>query len=601
MNLWNSDVRPLPRDVSVAIFRLTVRNGGPQDAAAVQIGDTLPAGLDFVAASAGCTAAGQTVTCAVGALAAGESRALQITVRPSADLIGQTLHQHRHGRLGHNRPGHSEQHRLRSADDRGASVARLRRTDSSATPSAATTYLAATPPRHRPPRPPPTPPPPRHHRPATPAPQARAREMRRPGRHARRNAQARIACAARPDGMSSQPAAATTSCSPSPATISCAPARARTSVYGRTGNDRIYGSLGPDLLLGGPGNDRIFGGGVPSGIEGPAEAEDRTTRSTAGRAATAAAPSAPRAADQRISPCQPWLEIRLRMTHCRSTPERALHLATVRRRIRRRRDPSRNATEVFVNGSAARGLSIALCAWIVLTVPGLALGRVIPNRCVGGIGLWDSRERVAREWGLPIRVTRSEPDVVWGYPNAKVLLARWNSEPTRNRWIVLGITTTDPRERVFGIGVGSWRSEVHAAVHAANGGSCPRGARWCTSRLHRAWRNARDVGVSPAQPRHGARDLDVLRLRRRAAAVGRQALPQHQVTRPSPGRERGTREVTRSRNRPDQRRPGRGARLVQEPRDGSTAQHGGVSSVRVRRTSQKGRNEGERDRHRCVE
>ena len=99
-----------------------------------------------------------------------------------------------------------------------------------------------------------------------------------------------------------------------------------------------------------------------------------------------------------------------------------------------------------MNGSAARGLSIALCAWIVLTVPGLALGRVIPNRCVGGIGLWDSRERVAREWGLPIRVTRSEPDVVWGYPNAKVLLAgsKRNCEPTRNRWIVLGITTTDP-------------------------------------------------------------------------------------------------------------------------------------------------------------
>lgn len=135
---------------------------------------------------------------------------------------------------------------------------------------------------------------------------------------------------------------------------------------------------------------------------------------------------------------------------------------------------------MFLNRSAARGLSIALCAWIVLAVPGLALGRVIPNRCLGGIGLWDSRERVAREWGLPIRVTTSEPDVVWAYPKAKVLLARWNNEPTPNRWIVLGITTTDPGERVFGIGVGSWRSEVHAAVHAANGGSCPRGARSCT-------------------------------------------------------------------------------------------------------------------------
>ncbi len=49
-------------------FQLTVRNGGPQDATAVQVVDTLPAGVEFVSGSAGCTAAGQTVTCDVGTL-----------------------------------------------------------------------------------------------------------------------------------------------------------------------------------------------------------------------------------------------------------------------------------------------------------------------------------------------------------------------------------------------------------------------------------------------------------------------------------------------------------------------------------------------------
>ena len=127
----------------------------------------------------------------------------------------------------------------------------------------------------------------------------------------------------------------------------------------------------------------------------------------------------------------------------------------------------------------ARLLAALTCGAILLGVPAPALGGVIPNRCLGGIGLWDSRERVAREWGMPIRVSPSTPDVVWHYRDATVLLVRWNNEPTSGRWVVLGISTTDPRERVFGVGVGSWRSQVHAAV-ARHGGTCPRGARYCT-------------------------------------------------------------------------------------------------------------------------
>ena len=58
-------------------------------------------------------------------------------------------------------------------------------------------------------------------------------------------------------------------------------------------------------------------------------------------------------------------------------------------------------------------------------VPGSALGRVVPNACIGGVGLWDSRERVAREWGLPARTTVEGPDVVWHYPTRSVTLYRW--------------------------------------------------------------------------------------------------------------------------------------------------------------------------------
>ena len=174
----------------------------------------------------------------------------------------------------------------------------------------------------------------------------------------------------------------------------------------------------------------------------PPEARDRTTRSTAGPAPTSSSavpgPTGSaavatrlrrRRAGQRPLPLRAHPELLIRgsrranpgSSYAAHEPPRrrgASHAQATVGAIDDAATLRGTRTERVVNGSAARGLSVALCAWIVLTVPGLALGRVIPNRCVGGIGLWDSRERVAREWGLPIRVTRSEPDVVWGYPNA---------------------------------------------------------------------------------------------------------------------------------------------------------------------------------------
>ena len=116
---------------------------------------------------------------------------------------------------------------------------------------------------------------------------------------------------------------------------------------------------------------------------------------------------------------------------------------------------------------------------VVAGMPGSALGEIVPSACIAGVGLWDSRERVAREWGLPTRQTMQGPDLLWHYPNRTVTLYRWREPPKPDRWVVLGVSTTAPRDRLLGIGVGSWRSEVHAAIAQA-GRSCPRGERYCT-------------------------------------------------------------------------------------------------------------------------
>lgn len=73
-------------------YTLTVRNLGTAAASGVVVTDTLPAGVSFVASSAGCTAAGSTVTCPLGAMAGSSQQTLSFTAQvDSAVLDGTTL------------------------------------------------------------------------------------------------------------------------------------------------------------------------------------------------------------------------------------------------------------------------------------------------------------------------------------------------------------------------------------------------------------------------------------------------------------------------------------------------------------------------------
>ena len=65
-------------------YEITVTNSGPSDATGVTIVDTLPPGVAFVSASAGCTEAEGTITCDVGSLPSGASASVtvQVTVDP---------------------------------------------------------------------------------------------------------------------------------------------------------------------------------------------------------------------------------------------------------------------------------------------------------------------------------------------------------------------------------------------------------------------------------------------------------------------------------------------------------------------------------------
>ncbi len=63
------------------LYQIVVANDGPSTAQTVRITDTLPAYLTFVGGDAACTASGQTVTCDVGALAAGATRTLLFQAR----------------------------------------------------------------------------------------------------------------------------------------------------------------------------------------------------------------------------------------------------------------------------------------------------------------------------------------------------------------------------------------------------------------------------------------------------------------------------------------------------------------------------------------
>lgn len=132
-----------------------------------------------------------------------------------------------------------------------------------------------------------------------------------------------------------------------------------------------------------------------------------------------------------------------------------------------------------------RVLVAVTCGWVVLGLSGAAVGSVVPNACIAGIGLWDSKDRVAREWGPPNRKVKDwAQQLGWHYPNGTVYFVQFSP----SRWIVARIVTTDPSERLNGLGVGSWRSEVHAATRR-----CPGFLTYCHIATSNHWRRATTV------------------------------------------------------------------------------------------------------------
>lgn len=86
----NAATVPVGGDVT---YTLAVTNNGPSRSTGSTVVDTLPAGMSFVSASAGCvsSASASTVTCAVGPLASGASSSVQVTTRPDVGTAGRTL------------------------------------------------------------------------------------------------------------------------------------------------------------------------------------------------------------------------------------------------------------------------------------------------------------------------------------------------------------------------------------------------------------------------------------------------------------------------------------------------------------------------------
>ena len=68
-------------------YTLDVDNNGPHIALDVIVTDTLPVGVSFVSGSAGCTAAGQIVTCELGNMASGDSETVTINTLIASDLV----------------------------------------------------------------------------------------------------------------------------------------------------------------------------------------------------------------------------------------------------------------------------------------------------------------------------------------------------------------------------------------------------------------------------------------------------------------------------------------------------------------------------------
>ena len=139
---------------------------------------------------------------------------------------------------------------------------------------------------------------------------------------------------------------------------------------------------------------------------------------------------------------------------------------------------------------------ITICL-LALIVPSEIPARIVPDACIGRIGLWDSGAEVLRQLGKPIRKERRPPDTWWHYRTGSVLLTPWSTK-SRTDLIVLAVSTRDRDERMpSGIGVGSSISEVRAAGFkwCDRSGSCDVGQRDNRSTTLRL-RNGRVVEVS---------------------------------------------------------------------------------------------------------
>jgi uncharacterized repeat protein (TIGR01451 family) len=73
------------------VYTLEVTNAGPSDASGVAVTDALPAGVLFLAASAGCSEAGGVVTCTQASLASGASTSFDVEVEVLPQPLGTML------------------------------------------------------------------------------------------------------------------------------------------------------------------------------------------------------------------------------------------------------------------------------------------------------------------------------------------------------------------------------------------------------------------------------------------------------------------------------------------------------------------------------
>lgn len=83
---------PDPVDAENLTYVITVTNHGPEASTGGTLTDLLPPGVDLFAKPAGCSQSGRVITCALGALANGESSTIEIVVTPTvAGTITNTI------------------------------------------------------------------------------------------------------------------------------------------------------------------------------------------------------------------------------------------------------------------------------------------------------------------------------------------------------------------------------------------------------------------------------------------------------------------------------------------------------------------------------